>query len=173
MLSFHWSASDLVVTGFPKSGLIAFIFHRHENCFPSHKVKSWRTFFTFSGLATSFVLGLLPSLWDSVSDFNYAEEEKNTTKPDGQVNSHPTYFFISLPLHAIVATALQGILIKCCSQMLQSVGARIFCFLSGDEAERSKEIRQRCNLGCLKMIFKTKFGHRLSLDSIALPSPYS
>ena len=83
---------------------------------PSNKVKNWRTYFTTSGFATSVVLGLLPSLWDSVSDLAFAEEEK-TAKNLG-VNPHHglssstylTYFFISFPLHATAAAGLQRLL---------------------------------------------------------------
>ena len=76
----------------------------------SEKVKNWRTYFTFSGLATGLVLGLLPSLWDSVSDFLFAKEEEKSPSIDeiswgGDSFTNPsasallTYFFISLPLN--------------------------------------------------------------------------
>merc|ERR1719500_26621 len=42
------------------------------------EVKNWRTHFSFSGLATALVLGLLPSLWDSGSDFGFGKEEQET-----------------------------------------------------------------------------------------------
>ena len=84
--------------------------------FQYHKVKSWRNNFKPSDFATGLFLGLLPSLWDSVSDLAFAEEEK-TTKSLG-VNPHHglssstylTYFFISFPLHATAAAGLQRLL---------------------------------------------------------------
>ena len=98
----------------------------------SEKVRNWRTYFSFSGLATALVLGLIPCLWDSVSDLAFAKEEE-TTKSLGilihprlgyswSFSSYLTYFFISLPLHYwTVNTGLQMILTrllatKCCSQ---------------------------------------------------------
>ena len=87
----------------------------------SEKVRNWRTYFTFSGLATALVLGLIPSLWDSVSDFLLAKEEE-TTKSLGSkthprlgyswsLSTYTSYFFISLPLHYWTAsTGLQMIL---------------------------------------------------------------
>ena len=89
----------------------------------SEKVRNWRTYFTFSGLANGLVLGLLPSLWDSVSDFLFAKEEEKTPSIDeiswgGDLFTNPsasalfTYFFISLPLHLTAGRGLQGMLAR-------------------------------------------------------------
>ena len=95
----------------------------------SEKVKNWRTYFTFSGLATALVLGLLPSLFDSVTDFLLAKEEE-TTKSLGS-KTHPrlgyswslsanlTYFFISLPLHYWMMIFTRLLATKCCSRCSQ------------------------------------------------------
>ena len=86
----------------------------------SEKVRNWRTYFTFSGLATALVLGLIPSLWDSVSDFALAKEEE-TRESFGRM-PHPslgytwslstylTYLAISLPLNLTVIKLEQMIL---------------------------------------------------------------
>ena len=113
------------------------LLHRHIVFnLKSEKVKNWRTYFTFSGLATALVLGLIPSLWDSVSDFLLAKEEE-TTRSLGSM-THPrlgyswssstylTYLFICLPLHYWTAsTGLQMILprllaTKCYSRCSQN-----------------------------------------------------
>merc|ERR1712032_1299084 len=36
------------------------------------EVRNFQSYFTISGLATSLILGLAPSLWDSISDFLFA-----------------------------------------------------------------------------------------------------
>ena len=41
----------------------------------SIQVKNWQSNFTFSGFLTILILGLLPSLWDSLSDFACANTE--------------------------------------------------------------------------------------------------
>ena len=99
----------------------------------SEQVRNWRTYFSFSGLATALVLGLLPSLWDSVSDFFLANEEE-TTKSLGVIHpglvhswslsAYLTYFFISLPLNWTASIKLHQIIVqlfatKCCSRCNQ------------------------------------------------------
>ena len=100
----------------------------------SEKVRNWRTYFSFSGLATALVLGLIPSLWDSVSDFLLAKEEE-TIKSLGcltwprlgyswSYSTYATYFYISFPLLMTAATGLQMIITrllatKCCSRFSQ------------------------------------------------------
>jgi len=88
------------------------------------EVKNWRTYFTLSGLATSILLGLLPSLWDSVSDFAFAKKEETAGSldyitPSTSLSTSLTHFFISLPLHVTAITGLQKILAwlatKCCN----------------------------------------------------------
>ena len=80
-------------------------------------MKNFRTYFTISGLVTSVILGLAPSLWDSISDFLFAhEEEKMSTLDriglygDASTATCLTYFFISLPGHMSVATGLHSLL---------------------------------------------------------------
>ena len=109
--------------------IFCLLFHQHEYCLQSQQVKNLRSNFTFSGLATSLVLGLLPSLWDSASDFAFAEEEETSLSlrsigPSASASTYLTYFFISLPLHVTAATGLQrtlGMLAnKCCRRCSQS-----------------------------------------------------
>ena len=92
-------------------------------------MKNLRTYFTFSGLAASLVLGLLPSLWDSVSDFKFAEEEEKSENLG--INPHTglststyfSYWIISLPLYVTAATGLHRLfwmfIAKCCNRCSQ------------------------------------------------------
>ena len=84
-------------------------YFRQYLCRTPLQVKNFRTHFTISGLATGLILGLAPSLWDSVSDFVFAHEEENrtslgtlgpnTSEPfkNTSISSSFTYFFVSLP----------------------------------------------------------------------------
>ena len=97
-------------------------------------MKDWQTHFDFSALATAIVLGLLPSLWDSVSDFAFAKEE-DTAESLGTIGfssaaTVTTYFFISLPFYVTAATELQRKLASlatkcCCSQYTVCRGTAI------------------------------------------------
>ena len=92
-------------------------------------MRNWQTHFAYSGLATALVLGLLPSLWDSVSDFAFAKEE-DTEESLGTIGfssaaTVTTYFFISLPFYVTAVTWLQKMLVmiatKCCSCFSQNL----------------------------------------------------
>ena len=124
----------------------------HKHCVPSPKVKSWRDNFKLSGFATSLFLGLLPSLWDSVSDLAFAEEEE-TAKNLGvnplnglSASTYLTYFFISIPFHATALAGLQRLLRLPAAKSHNRRCQGIFC---------------RGTAGCFKLFFEQKLSEIL------------
>ena len=80
-------------------------------------MRNFRYYFTISGLATSLILGLAPSLWDSISYFLFAHEEEELCSlgkidhgKNTSASSCLTYFFISLPGHMNLATGLHRLI---------------------------------------------------------------
>ena len=68
----------------------------HEVSYPRlwAEIKTWRSQFSWSGLVTAILLGLVPSGWDIGSDYEFADEN-NKSGREGV--TYLTYLFISMP----------------------------------------------------------------------------
>ena len=101
------------------------------------EVLDWRKYFTVRGCLTPLILGFAPSLWDVLSDYDYAatwpEETKDKPRDPRVMPRGYLYLFICLPVTMLVLSQLsreaEGSLNKICCNCCSGCCCRVLKYI--------------------------------------------